>query len=115
MDKGYQGAGKHLRVCIPTKKPPNRNLSSNERHCNDRILSDSVIAENNFGRIGFLWAIMSRKVQMGRTYIRHIVPVAYRSNKSTHDLASLSQARWFFLQYVQTANAKWYGQDEIQA
>ena len=61
MDKGYQGATENTRAVIPKKKPPRGVLENEDIKHNRKLSSAGIIVENYFGRLGQLWAILSRK------------------------------------------------------
>lgn len=51
MEKGYKGAGKHVRAITPTKKPIGRVLNRTERDINYETGKDRVLVEKYSGRL----------------------------------------------------------------
>ena len=60
-DKGCQGAADVIRAVLSKKKSKGGSLSHDDQRVNGKITADRIIAENVFGRMSTLWAIMSNK------------------------------------------------------
>ena len=61
VDKGYQGAGEFCRIIHPKRKPQGSFLSPGDVSRNKFISSDRILAENYFGRLCGLWAVLGSK------------------------------------------------------
>ena len=61
FDKGYQGSLEMVRAVYPSRKPPMRSLSLEQKAKNKRISHDRIIVENFFGRVCTFWNVLASK------------------------------------------------------
>lgn len=75
-DSGYQGAQKNYEeIRFPFKKPPNGDITNEEKEFNQKLSRDRIIVENFFGRMKMVFGLMHGVYKGELLLLNDLIPI----------------------------------------